>query len=41
MERERRVSLTFRQAIIPGKTPGPSLLPTALEQEHVFDVYDT
>lgn len=38
--RERRVSLTFRQALIPGEMPGWSIGPSHVEIDHVFRVYD-
>jgi len=38
--RERRVSLTFRQALVPGDAPGCCIGPTAVEVDHVFRVYD-
>ena len=38
--RSRRVSLTFRQALIPGDVPTASLAPTPQELDHVFRVYD-
>lgn len=37
-ERQRRVSLTFRQAIIPGDIPSAHLVPSDLEKSNVFDV---
>lgn len=39
-ERQRRVSLTFRQAIIPGDIPSTHLVPSDLEKSNVFDVSD-
>ena len=39
--RERRVSLTFRQALFPGKIPGDRLCSSEIEEEHVFKVYDS
>ena len=38
--RERRVSLTFRQALVPGEIPREQLISSALERCNVFDVYD-
>ena len=39
--RERRVSLTFRQALFPGNIPGNRLCSSEIEEEHVFKVYDS
>lgn len=38
--RGRRVSLTFRQALLPGEIPHDKLIGTSIEQDHVFRVYD-
>jgi alkylated DNA repair protein alkB family protein 8 len=40
IERGRRVSLTFRQAIKPGSIPSSSLLANEVEKDHVFRVYN-
>ena len=41
MHRERRVSLTFRQVVLPGTIPTSSLAATNMEKQHVFNVYDS
>jgi alkylated DNA repair protein alkB family protein 8 len=41
IQRGRRVSLTFRQALIPGDIPGTRLSSSAVEREHVYRVYDS
>jgi alkylated DNA repair protein alkB homolog 8 len=38
--RGRRVSLTFRQALVPGSLPSSAIRSSELEKEHVFRVYD-
>lgn len=40
LERKRRVSLTFRQALLPGEIPAENLRASLLEQKNVFDFYD-
>jgi alkylated DNA repair protein alkB family protein 8 len=39
-ERGRRVSLTFRQALLPGEIPSSRLTSSEIEKDHVFRVYD-
>ena len=41
MNRQRRVSLTFRQVVLPGNIPTSSLVATNMEKQHVFNVYDS
>jgi hypothetical protein len=38
--RGTRVSLTFRQALLPGSLPSSSLTSSEIEKDHVFRVYD-
>ena len=40
LSRGRRVSLTYRQALVPGEIPREQLLSSSLEKCNVFDVYD-
>lgn len=39
--RDRRISLTFRQVLLPGEIPSCRLKSSQLENEHVVEVYDT
>jgi alkylated DNA repair protein alkB family protein 8 len=41
IERTRRISLTFRQIVIPGGIPGKNLSAGELERSHVHEVYDS
>jgi len=38
--RQRRLSLTFRQAVLPSEVPSEALAPSSVEVDHVFRVYD-
>jgi SAM-dependent methyltransferase len=40
LPRGRRVSLTFRHALVPGELPAVSIRPSHVETDHVFRVYD-
>ena len=40
VKRKRRVSLTFRQALIPGEIPAENLRASSMEKKNVFDFYD-
>jgi len=40
LPRGRRVSLTFRHALVPGDLPAVSIRPSHVETDHVFRVYD-
>ena len=40
VERKRRVSLTFRQALIPGEVPAKKLRASFIEENNVFKFYD-
>jgi alkylated DNA repair protein alkB family protein 8 len=40
INRSRRVSLTFRQALLPSSIPNKQLGSTEVEKDHVFRVYD-
>jgi alkylated DNA repair protein alkB homolog 8 len=41
LPRSRRVSLTFRQVMLPGDIPSNRLRSSELEEDHVFKVYDS